>query len=63
MSLLNKQHTKAFILETLKKERPGWDATRISANVYLELDMVLRQRIRSGLHRHPTVGKTVLELK
>ena len=63
MSLLNKEHTKKFILETLQKDRPGWPATRISANVYLDLDRYLRQRIREGIHRHPTLGKTVMELK
>ena len=61
--LLNKKEVRGYMLEQLKILRPGWGASRISDRVYLELDLWLRERIKSGLHKHPSIGKTVMELK
>lgn len=63
MSLLNKQAVRAYILGRVKTHRPGWDASRVADAVYSELEFALKKRIDDGIHRHPTIGKTVMEIK
>ena len=61
--LLNKQAVRMYIMDELKRSRPGWKATRVSSAVYIELEQAVMARIRDGLHRHMTVGHTVQELR
>jgi len=63
MSLLNKANVRKYILERVGTHRPGWNASRVAAQVYGDLDRVLKNRINEGVHRHPSIGKTVKELK
>lgn len=63
MSLLNKQAVRAYILGRVKTHRPGWDASRVASSVYDDLNRILQQRINDSLHRHPTIGKTVKDMK
>lgn len=63
MSLLHKQEVRKYILDRVTKTRPGWGASQVAASVYTDLDLWLRERIDGAVHRHPTIGKTVKEVR
>ena len=58
MSLLNKQNTKAYILETTKALRPEWGCTQISASILMQIELKTKAYIRDAIRRHPSKGKT-----
>jgi len=61
MSILNKQETKKYILETTKGLRPEWGCTQISAAALQQIELKTKMYIRDAIRRHPTVGKTFRE--
>jgi hypothetical protein len=60
--LLNKKHTRDFILKKAKTIRPGWDPTQVSPAFLQKLELKLMGTIERALHSHPSVGKTIKEL-
>lgn len=56
--LLNRSHVKAFILEAVKHEHPGWTCTRVSGAALGVIERMLERRIRAMLREHPSKGKT-----
>jgi len=62
MQLLNKAHTKRFILEKLKAMRPGMPITRVSAEALEWYEARLRSWIVDDVKRHPSTGKTFKDL-
>jgi len=61
MSILNKQETKKYILETTKALRPEWGCTQISVSILMQIELKTKAYIRDAIRRHPTVGKTFRE--
>ena len=57
-SLLNRSVARRFILAALSKARPHLGITRVSGQALDTLEGWLREKIRSEVHSHPSVGKT-----
>ena len=57
-SLLNKKAVKHFILAKLQAKRPHLGLTRVSGDVYDQLDAKLKVIIIGEIERHPSIGKT-----
>ncbi len=60
-NLINKKEARASIFAALELLRPALKdkLTRISADVYDELELKVRAEIRKLVSNHPTVGKTI----
>ena len=56
--LLNRSEVRKFILDTTRKTRPYLRITRVSGKAIDKLEFWLREKIRSEIHSHPSVGKT-----
>ena len=56
--LLNRSVVRRFILETLSDTRPQLGLTRVSGQALDALESWLREKIRSEVHSHPSVGRT-----
>ena len=56
--LLNRSEARKFILGTLERHRPHLGITRVSQEALEKLEYWLREKIRSEVHRHPSLGKT-----
>jgi len=56
--LLNRSEVRKFILDTLARSRPQLRFTRVSREALDKLEYWLREKIRSEVHSHPSVGKT-----
>lgn len=61
MSYLNKKVTRQRILDKIKVSRPGWNCTRVSEAVLLQLDARIDGIIDRAVHMHPSTGKTFRE--
>jgi len=61
-SLLNTSAVREFILEQVKKNRPGWKCTRVSPRLIKILEMKLRHSIDQVVHSHPSIGQTFKEI-
>lgn len=59
--LLNKKAVRAKILDRVKKTRPGWECTRVSESVLLQLDIRLNEIINRAVGQHPSRGKTFVD--
>jgi hypothetical protein len=57
-SLLNRSEVRKFVLDTFRRTRPHLGITRVSAGTLETLEGWLRERIRSQIHSHPSVGRT-----
>lgn len=60
-SIINKKEARNSIFAALEVCRPALKdkLTRISADVYDQLELVVRAEIRKLVSNHPTVGKTI----
>jgi len=58
MGLLNRSHVKAFILQAVLVERPGWECRRVSASAYGVIERATERAIRRMLRQHPSRGCT-----
>lgn len=56
--LINRSEVRKFILGTLVRARPHLRMTRVSQDALEKLEYWLREKIRSEVHSHPSVGKT-----
>jgi len=57
-SIINRKATKHYILEMCKKNRTGWECSRVSKTALDEIEAYIKNKIRQSVHRHPTIGKT-----
>ena len=57
-SLLNRSEIRKFIIDTFQRTRPHLGITRVSGEAIDKLEFWLREKIRSEIHSHPSVGKT-----
>jgi len=56
--LINRSEVRKFILDTFGRARPHLRINRVSLEALDKLEYWLREKIRSGVHSHPSVGKT-----
>jgi len=56
--LLNRSQVRTFILDTVRRTRPSLRISRVSGEALDKLEFWLREKIRSEVHSHPSVGKT-----
>ena len=56
--LINRSEVRKFILDTIGRTRPTLRITRVSQQALDQLEAWLRERIRSAVSSHPSVGKT-----
>lgn len=61
MSYLNKKVTRQRILDKVKATRPGWNVTRVSEAVLIQLDARIDEILNNAVHSHPSTGKTFKE--
>ena len=59
-SLINKAAVKRCLLERAMQKWPSGKFTRVSADVFDELESVVRNWCSSFVQSHPTVGKTLM---
>lgn len=59
--LINKKHTRDYILRRVKATRPGWECSRVSAATLERLDRAFTDRIDRMVRQHPTKGHTFRE--
>ena len=59
--IINKREARSSIFAALELLRPALKdkLTRISADVYDELELKVRAEIRKLISNHPSVGKTI----
>lgn len=62
MNLINKVQCRELALQISKTSRAG-KFNRVSAKFLRELDGVVKGMILSSVLSHPTVGKTITELR
>ena len=55
-SLLNKAQTRTFILEMVKKKRPGWKCTRVASEALEDLEAFLPSVLREIAREQPEAG-------
>ena len=58
--LINKSHTRQFILDAAKRVRPGWQVSRVSQEAFEILNARFRNMVIRMLESHPTRGKTFM---
>jgi hypothetical protein len=56
--LINRSEARKFILDTFGRTRPHLRMTRVSQEALDKLEYWLREKIRSEVHSHPSVGTT-----
>jgi hypothetical protein len=56
--LINRSEVRKFILDTFGRTRPYLRISRVSQEALDKLEYWLREKIRSEVHSHPSVGKT-----
>ncbi len=56
--LLNKKEVRKRILAKIKRNRPGWDCTRVSSAVLIKLDLWFDAKLDQMVHSHSSSGKT-----
>jgi len=56
--LINRSEVRKFILDTFARARPHVGIRRVSQEALDKLEYWLREKIRSEIHSHPSVGKT-----
>jgi len=56
--LINRSEVRKFILDTFGRARPHLRMTRVSQEALDRIEYWLREKIRSEVHSHPSVGKT-----
>jgi len=56
--LINRSEVRKFILDAFGRARPHLRMTRVSGEALDRLEYWLREKIRSEVHSHPSVGKT-----
>jgi len=57
-NLLNKKAVREFILAEVRTYRPGWNCSRVSAEVLLLLEAKLQKSIHRAVQMHPSSGHT-----
>ena len=57
MSLINRKQVRTFALEIAKGRAHRF--TRVSEDFLLQCEAHLKAHIRDGVHRHPSVGRTL----
>ncbi|KKN71931.1 hypothetical protein LCGC14_0415770 [marine sediment metagenome] len=62
MSLLNKKHVRNYILERVKKTRPGFNCTRVSPDALTAIEYKLTAMINKIVHAHPSKGQTFRDI-
>ena len=62
MSLLNKASVREHILSEVKRQRPGWNCTRVSPKIINQLESKLDSLIVRAVQMHPTIGQTFKEM-
>lgn len=62
MSYLNKKVTRQRILDKVKRDRPGWNCTRVSEAVLLRLDVRIDEIINRAVKMHGSIGKTFKDI-
>jgi hypothetical protein len=55
--LINRRHVREFALEMAKSRAHKF--TRVGGDFFLKCEGQLKAFIRSEVHRHPSVGKTL----
>ena len=55
--LINRKHVREFALEMAKSRAHKF--TRVGGDFFLKCEGQLKAFIRSEVHRHPSVGKTL----
>lgn len=61
-SLLNKAAVRKYILDKIKKDRPGFDCTRVAPAAIGILEQKLIKLIKQAVWSHPSRGKTFCEI-
>lgn len=56
--LINRSEVRKFILDTIQRKRPSLGINRVSGASLDKLEYWLREKIRSEVHSHPSVGQT-----
>ena len=56
--MINRSEVRKFILDTFGRARPHIQICRVSQEALDRLEYWLREKIRSEIHSHPSVGKT-----
>lgn len=59
--LINKSVTRQRILDKIKQNRLGWNCTRVSDAVLIQLDAWVDAKLDRMVHSHPSTGKTFKE--
>lgn len=62
MMLLNKQHTRDFILNKFQSMRPHLGIERVSGDVYDRLDAKLRAWLIAEIDRYPSLNQKTFKL-
>lgn len=57
-SLINRAQVRRFILAQFERQRPQAGITRVSQQSLEQIEGWLRAKLRTEIHRHPTLGKT-----
>ncbi len=56
--LINRSEVRKFILDTFARSRPHLRISRVSGEALDRIEYWLREKLRSEIHSHPSVGKT-----
>ena len=56
--LINRSEVRKFILDTIGRTRPTLRISRVSGEALDQLEYWLRERIRSAVSSHPSLGET-----
>jgi len=60
--LLNKANVRKYILRRQKEIRKGWEFSYVGSKVYDDLNERVRKIIDGSLKRHPSKGKTFIQI-
>jgi len=60
--LLNVSHVKDYVKEAAEIVRPGWIPTQVSGEAITMLNEKVKKIIRDSLRRHPTRGRTFMQV-
>ena len=55
---INRSEVRKFILDTIGRTRPHLRISRVSGAALDKLEYWLREKTRSEIQRHPSLGKT-----
>ena len=58
--LLNRKHTRDYILQRFANTRPHLRITRVSKQALDDIEGAVRTRINKAVHSYPSVGKTFM---